>query len=184
GLRAARPVGDEELGMPYADVNGIRIYYEIRGSGDAPPLVMTHGFAGPFRNWWPELEPMAEKRPLLAYDVRGHDRSTLPEGLDEYSMPLFASDLAGVMKAAGIEKAHVGGVSMGGMVTAQFAVDFPEMSESVMICDSTCGNGVDSGPGGDWERTMQKGFGMLTHMVEKYGLLETTTRQEEWKKQN
>ena len=170
--------------MPYADVNDIRIWYEIRGTGSAPPLVMTHGFAGPSRNWWPELEPFAAKRPVLAYDVRGHDRTTVPPEVDAYSMPQFASDLAGLLKSAGIERAHIGGVSMGGMVTAQFAVDYPEMCSSVMICDSTCGNGVDTGPGGDWERRMLEGFGMLTHMASKYGLLEMTTRQEEWKQKN
>lgn len=170
--------------MPYADVNDIRIWYEIRGTGPATPLVVTHGFAGPSRNWWPELEPLAEQRPVLAYDVRGHDRTSVPADVNAYSMPQFASDLAGLLKAAGIERAHIGGVSMGGMVTAQFAVDYPEMCASVMICDSTCGNGVDSGPAGDWERTMQKGVGALSHMVEKYGLKDTILREHEWKQQN
>jgi pimeloyl-ACP methyl ester carboxylesterase len=170
--------------MPYADVNDIRIWYEIKGSGSATPLVMTHGFAGPSRQWWPELEPLAEKRPVLAYDVRGHDRTSVPPSVDAYSMPQFASDLAGLLKAAGIERAHIGGVSMGGMVTAQFAVDYPEMCASVMICDSTCGNGADGGPAGDWERTLQKGMGALSHLVSKYGLKETLLKEHEWKKQN
>ncbi|MDP9180865.1 MAG: alpha/beta hydrolase [Chloroflexota bacterium] len=170
--------------MPYADVNDIRIWYEIRGKTAVMPLVLTHGFAGPSRQWWPEIEPLAEERPVVMYDVRGHDRTSVPPDEASYSMPQFASDLAGLLREIGIERAHIGGVSMGGMVTAQFAVDYPEMCESVMICDSTCGNGADSGPGGDWERRMLEGFGMLTHMVEKYGLKETTTRQEEWKQQN
>jgi pimeloyl-ACP methyl ester carboxylesterase len=171
--------------MPYADVNGIRIWYEIRGEQHkTTPLVMTHGFAGPSRNWWPELDPLAENRAVLAYDVRGHDRSSVPADLDAYSMPQFASDLAGLLKAIGVERAHIGGVSMGGMVTAQFAVDYPEMCASVMICDSTCGNGVDEGAGGKWEQTMQKGIGALSHMVAKYGLKETILREYEWKQQN
>jgi pimeloyl-ACP methyl ester carboxylesterase len=70
------------------------------------------------------------------------------------------------------------------MVTAQFAVDFPEMCASVMICDSTCGNGVDTGPGGDWERRMQAGFAALTHLVGKYGLKDAVLRENEWKQQN
>jgi pimeloyl-ACP methyl ester carboxylesterase len=171
--------------MPYADVNDIRIRYELLGSDhNKTPLVMTHGFAGPLDGWLPELLPFADKRPVLAYDVRGHGRSTVPPDLDSYSMPVFASDLAALMKAAGIEKAHVGGVSMGGMVTAQFAVDYPEMCASVMICDSTCGNGLDSGTGGDWERRLQQGVGALKHMVEKYGLVDTVTRENQWKQQN
>lgn len=171
--------------MPYANVNDIKIWYEVRGDQHkTTPLVMTHGFAGPSRNWWPELEPLAEKRPVLAYDVRGHDRSSVPPDVEAYSMPQFASDLAGLLKTIGIERAHIGGVSMGGMVTAQFAVDYPEMCASVMICDSTCGNGVDSGPGGDWEHKMQMGVGALTHMVTKYGLKDMILRENEWKQQN
>lgn len=171
--------------MPYADVNGITMWYELLGE-DKPgiPLVLTHGFAGPMRQWQRELPSLWAKRPVLLYDVRGHDRSTVPESRDEYSMPVFAADLAALMQSLGIERAHVGGVSMGGMVTAQFAVDFPQMCESVMLCDTTCGNGVDPGPGGDWERRMQQGVGTLTHMVEKYGLLQTVTREYEWKRTN
>jgi pimeloyl-ACP methyl ester carboxylesterase len=171
--------------MPFADVNDIRIFYEILGQEHGgTPLVMTHGFAGPSRHWRPELLPFAEKRPLVIYDVRGHHQTTVPADKKSYSMPLFASDLAGLLKAIGIERAHIGGVSMGGMVTAQFAVDFPEMCESVIIDDSTCGNGVDPGPGGDWERHMQKGVQMLMHMVEKYGLKATILRQHEWQQEN
>jgi pimeloyl-ACP methyl ester carboxylesterase len=169
--------------MPYADVNDIRIWYEIRGK-NATPLVLTHGFAGPSRQWWPEIEPLAEKRPVVMYDVRGHDRTSVPPDEASYSMPQFASDLAGLLREIGIERAHIGGVSMGGMLTAQFAVDYPEMCESVMICDSTCGNGADSGPGGDWERKMQMGFGALTHLVQKHGLKETLLREFKWKQEN
>lgn len=165
--------------------NGIDIWYEVHnGDAGGVPLVLTHGFAGPSRNWLPELEPLWQKRTVITYDVRGHDRTTVPGDLDSYSMPVFAADLASLLKGIGVEKAHVGGVSMGGMVTAQFAVDYPEMCESVLICDSTCGNGKDEGPGGDWERGMQRGFGALKHMVEKYGLVGASDREYAWKQQN
>ena len=58
------------------------------------------------------------------------------------------------------------------------------MCESVLLCDSTCGNGVDTGPGGDWERRMQNGIGTLSHMVQKYGLEDTLLKEWEWKKTN
>jgi 3-oxoadipate enol-lactonase len=170
--------------LPFADANNIRIFYEIIGHGDATPLVMTHGFSGPSTNWRPELEPLAEKRPVVIYDVRGHDKTTVPADRDAYSMAAFAADLAALLRVIGIERAHIGGVSMGGMVTAQFAVDFPEMCASVVICDSTCGNGVDPGPGGDWERAMQKGVGALSHLVGKYGLHDAIKREHDWKQTN
>ncbi len=170
--------------MAYAETNGIRIWYEVHNAGHGTPLVLTHGFAGPSRQWLPELEPLWEKRTVITYDVRGHDRSTVPPDVDSYSMPIFAADIAALLKEIGVEKAHVGGVSMGGMVTAQFAVDYPEMCASVIIDDSTCGNAVDPGPAGDWERRLQRGISTLAHMVGKHGLKETLLREWEWKKEN
>ena len=62
----------------------------------------------------------------------------------------------------------------------QFAVDYPELCESVLLCDTTCGNGVDAGPAGDWERRMQVGIGTLAHFVRTYGLEETVRREFEY----
>jgi pimeloyl-ACP methyl ester carboxylesterase len=170
--------------MTNVKVNGIEIFYERLGPDSGTPLVLTHGFAGPSRIWWPEIASLAERRPVVLYDVRGHDRTTVPPDIESYSMPQFASDLAGLLKAIGIERAHIGGVSMGGMVTAQFAVDYPEMCESVMLCDTTCGNGAGKGTAGDWERRMVMGFGALTHLVQKHGLKETLEREYKWKQEN
>jgi pimeloyl-ACP methyl ester carboxylesterase len=171
--------------MPPVSANGIDIWYEVLGAQSrATPLVMTHGFAGPSKIWRPEIEVLAEKRPLVLYDVRGHDRTTVPDDESEYSMPIFAADLAALLRAIGIDRAHIGGESMGGMATAQFAVNYPEMCASVILGDTTCGNGVSEGPAGEWERQMQRGIGALRHMVGKYGLKETLLKEWEWKQQN
>jgi pimeloyl-ACP methyl ester carboxylesterase len=170
--------------MPTARVNGIDIRYEVLGSGGQTPLVLTHGFAGPVDNWLPELAPLIEKRSVIMYDVRGHGRTAVPPDLDAYSLPTFAADLAALLRAIGIERAHIGGVSMGGMITAQFAVDHPEFCESVLLCDTTCGNGCDDGPGGEWERRMQRGMTMLIHLAETYGLEETIRREQAYKLEN
>jgi pimeloyl-ACP methyl ester carboxylesterase len=170
--------------MAYADVNGVRIGYDLTGPREGTPLVMNHGFAGPARHWGPEIAAFADKRPLLMWDVRGHDRSTVPEDDAEYSMPLFAADLAALLDTLGIEKAHVGGVSMGGMVTAQFAVVYPERCASVMICDSTAGNTEGDSPASKWEARLREGISMLRHMVGKYGLEETVRKEQAWKTAN
>jgi pimeloyl-ACP methyl ester carboxylesterase len=172
--------------MPYARANGIDIYYEVLGEGrGGTPLVLTHGFAGPFRNWVPEIRPLAENRPVILYDVRGHDRTTVPEDREAYSMPTFAADLAALLRAIGIERAHIGGVSMGGMVTGQFAVGFPEMCESVILADTTCGNNPDAGgPAAAWEERLRNGIATLSHLVETYGMQETLDREWAWKREN
>src|SRR5207237_5619863 len=107
------------------------------------------------------------------YDVRGHDRTTVPHDPVDYSMSVFASDLAALLKAIGVQRAHVGGVSMGGMVTAQFAVDYPAMCASVLVCDSTCGNAANAAaPRGDdddaaaaWEKRLAFGISLLENSV-------------------
>jgi pimeloyl-ACP methyl ester carboxylesterase len=179
--------------VPIVHANGIDIWYERLGLDDPErlPLVLTHGFAGPSRQWRPELLPFAEKRPLVLYDVRGHDRSTVPPDPADYSMPVFAADLAALLKAIGIERAHIGGVSMGGMVTAQFAVDYPAMCASVLVCDSTCGNAATAAvaTGEDdaaaaWEKRLAFGVSLLENSVRELGLEETQRRQHEWAKAN
>jgi pimeloyl-ACP methyl ester carboxylesterase len=170
--------------MPTASANGIQIYYELHGPGSGVPLVLTHGFAGPFEQWKPEVLPFAETRPLLLYDVRGHHRTTVRPDPADYSMPVFAADLAGLLDALGIERAHIGGVSMGGMVTAQFAVDYPQRCASVIVCDSTCGNTDTDDAAGGWERRLREGISTLRHMVQTYGLEETVRREQAWKTAN
>ncbi len=170
--------------MPTVNANGIDIWYEVLGPEGGTPLVLTHGFAGPSGHWRPELLPLAEKRTLVLYDVRGHGKTSVPTDPALYSLPVFAADLAGLLSALGIERAHVGGVSMGGMITAQFAVDYPQMCESVLLCDTTCGNGASESPAAKWERQVQNGIAALAHLVRAAGL-ETTLRTEwDWKRAN
>jgi len=124
------------------------------------------------------------------YVVRGHGRTTIPPDPSDYSVRTFAADAAALLRALGIERGHIGGVSMGGIVTAQFAVDFPEMCESVLLCDTTCGNapvGSDpsaEGPAADWERRMRTGFPLLMNSVRERGMEATVRREWEWSQQN
>jgi pimeloyl-ACP methyl ester carboxylesterase len=177
--------------MPTVHANGIDIWYERLGPTEGTPLVPSHGFAGPSAQWRPEVLPLADKRPLVLYDVRGHGRTTVPADPSEYSLPTFAADLAALLKAIGIERAHIGGVSMGGMITAQFAVDYPEMCASVLLCDTTCGNAptlavtpLEPDAAAQWEQRLVTGITLLKEAVRQYGLEATLLREWEWKKAN
>ena len=162
--------------MPTVHANYIDVWYELSGSG--PTLVLCHGWLGP-NDGWPGGIPdkLAQHHRLLLYDVRGHGKTSAPEDPDAYSMPTYARDLAAVMDAAGIERAHILGVSQGGMIAAQFAVDFPQRTRSLLLCDSSAGNGVDEGPGGEWERKMQDGFVRMEEVVRSEGLAELCERR-------
>ena len=156
--------------MPTARVNGIDIWYE-RSGGPGPIVVLTHGFAGPTENWPPIVDEFRAHFDLLLYDVRAHGRTTTPADASTVTVPQFAADLAGLLDELGIERAHVGGVSMGGMISAQFACDFPDRLRSLLLCDTTAGNRQ----GASAEATSSEGFlinafEMMAHVVEKYGL--------------
>jgi pimeloyl-ACP methyl ester carboxylesterase len=164
--------------MRTARANGIDIAYAVVGAG--PMLVLTHGFAGPTAGWPAGMEELAQRCTLLLYDVRGHGKTSSPEDPAAYSLPIFAQDLAALMDALGIQKAHVGGVSMGGMITAQFAVDFPERLKSALILDSTAGNDEGEGEASAWEAELRDVFGQMEHVARTYGMAELTDRQVRW----
>jgi pimeloyl-ACP methyl ester carboxylesterase len=178
--------------MPIVRANGIDIRYELLGEdlppgsreGPVYPLVLTHGFAGPMDCWVEEVLPLAGERPVLMYDVRGHGQTTVPSATSDYSLPTFAADLAGLLEAVGIPRAHIGGVSMGGMITAQFAVDYPQFCESVLLCDTTCGNAAGGGAAAEWEKRVATGMGLLQASVRERGIKETLLREWEWKQEN
>ena len=191
--------------MPTVHANGIDIWYEVQPVGqgpspDRPPLVLTHGFAGPSAHWTPEILPLAEKRTLVLYDARGHGRTSVPADPAQYSLPVFAADLAALLEAIGIDRAHIGGVSMGGMIAAQFAVDYPGMCASVLLCDTTCGNAASAAAAPsaavaaaasalpdaavDWEKRLAIGMNLLADSVRERGLKETLLREHEWKNAN
>ena len=168
--------------MPIASVNDIQLYYELWGEG--PPPVMAHGFCGCTDEWRVLALPLAKKHRLLLYDVRGHGRSSAPEDPALYSMPIFGADQAALMRALGIGRAHVGGGSMGGMIASQFAVDYPQMVSSLLLLDTTCGNGSDPGPAGQFERFLVEAFVQMEGVAVKDGFQELARREMEWSREN
>jgi 3-oxoadipate enol-lactonase len=121
--------------MPYVDNDGAKIYWEERGSGD--PLLLIMGLGYTLDMWHRTMPPLAEHYRVIAYDNRGVGRSDVPPG--PYTIPVMASDAAAVMDAAGIDAAHVFGVSMGGMIAQEFALQYPGRVRSLILGCTTCG---------------------------------------------
>ena len=132
--------------MPRAEHDGVRIYYEDfpprheePGWPDeegAAPLVLAHGFGVDLTMWDWQLEPLSWRRRLILWDARGHGQSSAPVDDEAYTMPLLAGDLAAVLDHAGIDRAVIGGMSFGGMIALQFAVDFPQRTRALLLSDS------------------------------------------------
>jgi pimeloyl-ACP methyl ester carboxylesterase len=123
--------------MSKVKANGIDIYYEIHGQGE--PLVLIMGLRRNLEWWYRQIPELSKHFKVLAFDNRGAGRSDKPEM--DYSIRLFADDTAELMKALGIESAHVLGVSMGGYIAQELAINYPGMVKTlVLACTSGGGN--------------------------------------------
>jgi len=128
--------------MPTVDTNGLKIYYEVHGGGE--PLVMIMGLGANLDWWGPDLiERLARRYRLLLFDNRGAGRTEKPAA--RYSIRMFADDTAALMDAVGIPRAHVLGVSMGGMIAQELALQHPQRVERLILACTSCG-GFRSAP--------------------------------------
>jgi 3-oxoadipate enol-lactonase len=106
--------------MPRIDAHGVELFYESLGEGT--PLILQGHDHTPWMFF--QAPVFSQTYRFLTYDRRGTGRSSSPDG--EWSVADFARDLCGLMDALDVNKAIVGGSSLGGIVAAQFAVDYPE----------------------------------------------------------
>jgi pimeloyl-ACP methyl ester carboxylesterase len=118
--------------MPAVEVNGVSLYYERTGAGDA--VIFLHGLGSSTQDWSPQIEFFKDRYSCIAIDIRGHGQSEKAPG--PYSIRMFAADVAALMSHLGVESAHLVGVSMGGMIAFQMAVDAPGRVRSMVIINA------------------------------------------------
>jgi len=135
--------------MPIATVNGVRLYYEVAGSG--APVVLAHGFACGVRSWDPQVRALSRSRRVITYDVRGHGLSEAPRDAAAYSQDIFVRDLHALLVHLKIRRATIGGLSMGGNIALNFALAYPNMTSKLIVADT----GAGSDQWGDWAASSQ-----------------------------
>lgn len=113
----------------YADSNGTKIYYEVRGEGE--PLVLIMGFGADGSVWEKHVSEYEKHFKCIVLDNRGVGKSDQPEG--PYNTKMMAEDTVAVMRHAGVEKARVAGISMGGAITQELALNFPDRVQSIAL---------------------------------------------------
>ncbi len=113
--------------------NGSRFHCRIDGER-GPWVVLSHGLACDLTMWDELAAALSDRYRVLRYDARGHGGSAAPDG--DYSLDMLVADAAGIMDAVGIDKAHFGGLSMGGMITQGMLLDHPNRIVSAVIADS------------------------------------------------
>ena len=124
--------------MPHASVNGISLYYEESGQGDA--IVFAHEFSDDYRSFAGQVAHFAPRYRCVVYNARGFAPSEAPDALGAYSLELSVEDMAGLMRHLDIDAAHVVGISMGSMTTLHFGLRHPQMARSLVICGTGPGD--------------------------------------------
>lgn len=123
-------------GIKTVQVGDIEMAYKVMGQGE--PLVMIMG-AGATMDWWPQefLDGLSSKYRVVVFDNRGMGYTTASPA--NFTIAQFAKDTAGLMDALGIEQANVVGVSLGGMIAQELAIDHPEKVRRLILLATFCG---------------------------------------------
>jgi len=146
--------------MPHAPTNDIATFYEEAGHG--PPVVLIHGHSLNLAMWDAQVAPLVDGGyRVIRYDVRGHGRSEAPAS--GYTWQNYSLDLRDLLDRLEIDApAHLVGLSMGGGITLQFAVDYPQRVASLVLVDSTV-------PGFDYSLEYAQAVEELVQAVRREG---------------
>ncbi|MBC7849173.1 MAG: alpha/beta hydrolase [Chitinophagaceae bacterium] len=136
----------------YADVNGLKMYYEVYGSGK--PIVLLHGsFMSIPLNWSHIIPLIAKDRKVIVMELQGHGRTRdIPR---EFSYEGMADDVSGLLNHLKIDSADIVGYSMGGGVAFQFAVRHPQQVRRLVILSGTYAHD-------GWWPDVEASFGTIT----------------------
>ncbi|HVN64875.1 MAG TPA: alpha/beta fold hydrolase [Candidatus Binataceae bacterium] len=136
--------------MPYIEREaGVRIYYEERGRG--PAVLLTHGYGASARMWDGQMNALSDRYRIIAWDMRGHDRSDSPESSTLYTHEASVGDMVAILDACNVRRAVIGGLSLGGFMSLAFNLAHPERVIALMLFDTGPGYKKD-GPRAGWNR--------------------------------
>ena len=113
--------------------DGTAIHYEWYPSAaqDAPSILLSHGYSATASMWHGQIKALTTTHNLITWDMRGHGRSASPEDPNAYSEQLSVDDMAGILRECGVERAIIGGLSLGGYMTLAFHLAHPDMCDAL-----------------------------------------------------
>lgn len=149
--------------MPYLDRDSVRIYYEEHGRG--PAVLLSHGYSASARMWQGQFDALSDRYHLIGWDMRGHDRSDSPSDPSLYSHELTVADMAAILDACKVNRAVIGGLSLGGFMSLAFHLAHPNRTAALMLFDTGPGYKKDDGRAA-WNRLADS----MAHAYEKNGL--------------
>lgn len=120
--------------MPRLDRNGVNIHYEVTGNG--LPILLSHGYSATSHMWEGQIVALADRYRVITWDMRGHGKSDYPTDPAEYSEKHTVDDMAAILGACGIDRAVIGGLSLGGVMSLGFQDAYPERVCALMLFDT------------------------------------------------
>lgn len=139
--------------MPTIERNGVKIAYEDEGPKDgSPPILLSHGYSSTLQMWEGQVAALKDKHRVITWDMRGHGASDYPEDLAEYSEAHTVDDMAAILDTCAIDKAVIGGLSLGGFMSLAFHVKYPERTAALALFDTGPGYRNDKAREG-WNET-------------------------------
>jgi pimeloyl-ACP methyl ester carboxylesterase len=118
--------------MPHLSADdGVRLYYEETGIGAA--IVFVHEFAGDLRSWEPQVRYFSRRYRCIAFNARGFPPSDVPQEVASYSQARASDDIRSLLDGLHIDKAHIVGLSMGGLATLHFGLAYPGRALSLLV---------------------------------------------------
>ncbi len=140
--------------MPTLARPGASIRYQVSGSGH-PPLLLTHGYGATSAMFGPNLAAAGARNQVVTWDIRGHGASEYPADPDRYSPAAALGDMTAILTELGIERAVLGGHSLGGYLSLDLALARPDLVAGLVL--------IDTGPGfrndaarDEWNRRANK----------------------------
>lgn len=127
--------------------DGLQIYYEELGSG--PPVLLNHGFRADSNMWRKQMAALSDRYRVISWDMRGHGRSASPDDPAAYSLEHSVADMLTVLRSCGVERAAIGGLSLGGLISLGFHLAYPTRTSALMLFDTGPGQRNVARQGGE-----------------------------------
>ena len=122
--------------MPVAKIGNLKIHYHVRGLGE--PLLLIMGYRGSGYMWGDDfIARLSRYFRVITFDNRGTGKSDKPNAV--YTLPMMADDAAGLLEHLEVQRAHVFGVSMGGMIAQELVLHYPKRVNRLILGCTTCG---------------------------------------------
>jgi 3-oxoadipate enol-lactonase len=122
------------MSMATAQRAGCRLRYEIDGNPAGPPVLFSNSLGTTCEMWKPQLDALSSRFQIIRYDTRGHGASEVPPG--PYTLETLALDALAILEATDVDRAHVCGLSLGGLTAMWLAVHRPDRVRSVTLAST------------------------------------------------